>query len=60
MAKLDAGNRKPQFGNSRPWSNKATRRRRNLNIQKVKVVEGGRVVTKRMTTADIRTLMKTK
>ena len=58
MAQIDGNQRKPQFGNSRPWSNKATRRRWNLNIQKIKVVENGRMVTKRMTTADIRTLMK--
>ncbi len=58
MAQIDGNKRKPQFGNARPWSNKATRRRWNLNIQKVKVVENGRVVTKRVTAADIRTMMK--
>jgi large subunit ribosomal protein L28 len=54
----DSGAGRPQFGNNRPWSKKATRRRWDLNIQKVQVVENGRLVTKRLSTSEIRTLFK--
>ncbi|MCB0074909.1 MAG: hypothetical protein KDE20_25800 [Caldilineaceae bacterium] len=46
------------FGNNRPWSRKATRRRWNVNVQKVKVVENGQVVSKRLCTSCIKTLSK--
>ena len=55
----DSGQGSPQYGNNRPWSKKATRRRWNLNIQKVQVVVNGRVVSKHLSTSEIRTLFKT-
>ncbi|MFN8444494.1 MAG: 50S ribosomal protein L28 [Caldilineaceae bacterium] len=50
--------RDPQYGNNRPWSKKATRRRWNLNVQKVKVLEQGRMISKNLCTNCIRTLGK--
>lgn len=58
MAKCEQCNRGTQFGNNRPWSKKATRRHWSLNIQKVSVVEAGKVVRKRLCTSCIRTLTK--
>ena len=37
----DICDKKPGFGNNRPWSRKATRRRWNPNIQSVRVAAGG-------------------
>lgn len=59
MAKCERCGRGPQFGNNRPWSRKATRRRWNINIQKVQVMEAGKVVSKRLCTSCIRTTQKT-
>lgn len=58
MAKCEQCGRGPQFGNNRPWSKKATRRTWSINVQKVKVLEGGRTVSKRLCTQCIRTLQK--
>jgi len=58
MARCQQCGRGPQYGNSRPWSNKATRRRWDINIQKVNVLDGTRSVSKRMCTACIKTLTK--
>ncbi|MDQ3249201.1 MAG: 50S ribosomal protein L28 [Chloroflexota bacterium] len=58
MARCEKCNRGPQYGNSRPWSNKATRRRWDINVQKVTVQEGSRSVSKRLCTACIKTLAK--
>ncbi len=59
MAKCQSCGRGPQFGNNRPWSRKATRRRWNINIQKVQVMEGNKAISKRLCTSCIRTLQKT-
>ena len=45
MAKCQQCGKGPQFGNNRPWSKKATRRRWNVNIQKVSVLEDGKQVS---------------
>ena len=37
----DICDKKPGFGNNRPWSKKATRRRWNPNIQTVRTPAGG-------------------
>lgn len=58
MAKCQRCGRGPQFGNNRPWSRKATRRQWSVNIQKVQVMEQGRVVSKRLCTSCIRTMEK--
>ncbi len=58
MARCQVCGRSPQFGNNRPWSKKATRRKWNLNIQKVKVFENGRMVSKRLCTSCLRTMTK--
>jgi large subunit ribosomal protein L28 len=58
MAKCDRCGRGPQFGNNRPWSRKATRRRWNVNVQKVQMMENGRAVSKRLCTGCIRTAEK--
>lgn len=59
MAQCQNCGRGPQFGNNRPWSRKATRRRWNVNVQKVNIMEQGRVVSKRLCTSCVRTLSKT-
>lgn len=58
MAKCEKCGRGTQFGNTRPWSKKATRRRWNLNIQRVNVMAGTRTVTQRLCTTCIKTLTK--
>ncbi len=58
MAKCERCGKGPRFGNNRPWSKKATRRRWNVNIQKVKVMENGRLVSRRLCTSCIKTLTK--
>jgi len=45
-AVCDICDKKPSFGNNRPWSRKATRRRWNPNIQTVRVAAGGRTTKK--------------
>ena len=42
MAKCEGCSKGPQFGNNRPWSKKATRRRWDVNVQKITVMEGGK------------------
>ena len=37
----DICDKKPGFGNNRPWSRKANRRRWNPNIQSVRIAAGG-------------------
>jgi large subunit ribosomal protein L28 len=46
------------FGNNRPWSKKATRRTWSVNVQKVNVMENGKVVSKRLCTQCIRRMEK--
>lgn len=58
MAKCESCTRAPQYGNNRPWSKKATRRRWNLNVQKVTVIENGRAVSKNLCTSCLRTATK--
>ena len=48
----------PGFGNNRPWSKKATRRRWGVNVQKVNVLESGQMVSKRLCSSCVRTLSK--
>jgi len=58
MAKCQQCGKSPQFGNNRPWSKKATRRRWDVNIQKVNVLENGKMVAKHMCTTCVKTLSK--
>ncbi len=58
MAKCQQCGRGPQFGNNRPWSRKATRRRWDVNVQKISIMEKGRSVSKRLCTSCIRTVSK--
>jgi len=58
MAKCQQCGRGPQFGNNRPWSKKATRRRWDVNVQKISVMEKGQSVSKRLCTSCIRTVSK--
>lgn len=58
MAKCERCGKSPQFGNNRPWSKKATRRRWEVNVQKVNVMESGRMVSRRLCTACVKTLTK--
>jgi large subunit ribosomal protein L28 len=60
MAQCQGCGRGPQFGNNRPWSKKATRRRWNINIQQVNVTENGQTISKRLCTSCVRTLSKVK
>ena len=59
MAKCQQCGKGPQFGNNRPWSRKATRRRWEVNVQKVNVMESGRMVAKRLCNSCLRTASKT-
>lgn len=59
MAKCDRCGKTPQFGNNRPWSKKATRRRWNVNIQKVSVPQNGAMVSMRVCTQCLKTMSKT-
>ncbi len=59
MAKCERCGRGPMFGNNRPWSRKTTRRRWEINIQKVRVLDNGKFVSKRLCTSCIKTLEKT-
>lgn len=58
MAKCEHCSRGPQYGNNRPWSKKATRRRWNLNVQKVTIMENGKPVSKTLCTSCLRTASK--
>ena len=58
MARCQECGKSPMFGNNRPWSKKATRRRWNVNVQKVKVMDNGQYVSKRLCTRCIKTLSK--
>ena len=51
MPKCDYCPKGPMFGNNRPWSKKATRRMWHPNVQKVKVMENGRLVSRRLCTS---------
>ncbi|MCY4520210.1 MAG: 50S ribosomal protein L28 [Caldilineaceae bacterium] len=58
MPKCDNCAKGPLYGNNRPWSNKATRRHWHPNIQKIKVMENGRKVSKRLCTSCIKSLSR--
>jgi len=59
MATCQNCGKKPMFGNTRSFSLRATRRRFNPNIQKVRVMENGEYVRKSLCTKCIKTLAKT-
>ncbi|MBP7963168.1 MAG: 50S ribosomal protein L28 [Caldilineaceae bacterium] len=59
MAKCQKCGKGPQFGNNRPWSKKATRRRWDVNIQKVQVMEEGKSSSQRLCTGCIKSLYRT-
>ena len=58
MAKCQQCGKGPQYGNNRPWSKKATRRRWQVNVQKVNVLENGQMVSKRLCSSCLRTASK--
>ncbi len=59
MARVDQiSNRKPMSGNYRSHALNATRRKFNLNLQKVTITENGKKVTYRVSTKTLRTLRK--
>lgn len=58
MAKCDYCGKTPMFGNSRSHSMKATKRQFKPNIQRVKVMEHGRLVTRNVCARCLKTLTK--
>ena len=50
--------KRPMSGNYRSHAMNATRRKFNLNLQKVTIVENGKKVTYRVTAKTVRTLRK--
>lgn len=58
MAVCATCGKKPQFGNQRSFSMRATRRKFNPNIQTVTVREGKELVRKHLCTKCIKTLAK--
>lgn len=58
MAKCEVCGKSPQFGHNVSHSNRKTRRLFRPNIQRVQVMENGRLVGKYMCTRCIRTLGK--
>jgi large subunit ribosomal protein L28 len=58
MAVCEVCGKKPQFGNQRSFSMRATRRKFSPNIQKVTVREGQTMVRKSMCTKCIKSLAK--
>ncbi|MEP0761828.1 MAG: 50S ribosomal protein L28 [Chloroflexota bacterium] len=58
MAKCEVCGKGPQFGHNVSHSNRRTRRQFRPNIQRVQVMENGRLVSKTMCTRCIRTMGK--
>jgi large subunit ribosomal protein L28 len=58
MAKCEHCGKTTQFGQNRPWSKKATKRKFKPNLQKVTVYEDNKKVRKTLCTRCIRTLTK--
>lgn len=58
MAKCEVCGKIPQFGNNVSHSKRRTKRQFKPNIQRVKVMENGRLVSKYMCAKCIRTLGK--
>ncbi len=52
--------KKPQYGNNRSHSLRATRRRWNVNLQKATIMVDGKKTTIRVSTSALRTLRKNK
>lgn len=58
MAKCESCGKKPMFGNARSFSMRATRRKFEPNIQRIRVFEDGKYVRKYLCTKCIKTLAK--
>lgn len=58
MAVCETCGKKPQFGNARSFSMRATRRQFKPNIQRITVVENGRTVRKNVCAKCIKTMSK--
>ena len=58
MAKCEVCGKTPQFGHNVSHSNRKTNRQFKPNVQRVKVMENGRLVSKFMCTRCIRTMSK--
>ncbi|TAK13367.1 MAG: 50S ribosomal protein L28 [Anaerolineae bacterium] len=58
MAKCAHCGKATTFGNNRPWSKKSTRRTFKPNLQKVSVLEQGKLVKKTLCARCIRTSVK--
>lgn len=58
MAKCEVCGKSPQFGHNVSHSMRRTKRQFKPNIQRVKVMEGGRLVSKYMCTRCIRNMGK--
>jgi large subunit ribosomal protein L28 len=58
MAKCEQCGKTTQFGQNRPWSKKATKRKFKPNLQQVTVYEDGKKIRKTLCTRCIRTLTK--
>lgn len=58
MAKCQQCGKGPHNGNNRPWSKKATRRSWSVNVQKINVMENGRMVSKRLCSTCAKTSVK--
>lgn len=58
MAVCETCGKKPQFGNARSFSMRATRRQFKPNIQRITVVENGRTVRKYLCAKCIKTMSK--
>jgi len=56
MAKCDYCPKTTMYGNNRPWSKKATRRRWSPNIQKARIMEDGQLVRRRLCTACLKSI----
>jgi large subunit ribosomal protein L28 len=58
MAKCEVCGKTPQFGHNVSHSNRKTNRQFKPNIQRVKIMENGRLVSKYMCAKCIRTMSK--
>jgi large subunit ribosomal protein L28 len=58
MAKCEVCGKTPQFGHNVSHSNRKTKRQFKPNIQRVKVMQNGRLVSKYMCAKCIRTMSK--
>ncbi|MBN2303544.1 MAG: 50S ribosomal protein L28 [Anaerolineae bacterium] len=58
MAKCEVCGKSPQFGHNVSHSNRKTKRQFKPNIQRVKVLEGGQLVSKYMCARCIRNMSK--